>query len=98
MARVGNATVINIFIGVVIGFCIAIFFEPLRYADKSAPLRYLRTFELVEKKHDHHDAHSESDVNDADAPKEAFHFHANGTNQRKPPYPGQNGRTFCCYR
>uniref|UniRef100_A0A914YA64 Glycoprotein-N-acetylgalactosamine 3-beta-galactosyltransferase 1 n=1 Tax=Panagrolaimus superbus TaxID=310955 RepID=A0A914YA64_9BILA len=78
--RFGNQAVINIFVGVVIGFFFAVFFEPLRYTN-TQPLRYFRTFAPTEKDTHHHDAHSDSDVNDADAPKEAYHFHPNGTDQ-----------------
>uniref|UniRef100_A0A7E4UW09 Glycoprotein-N-acetylgalactosamine 3-beta-galactosyltransferase 1 n=1 Tax=Panagrellus redivivus TaxID=6233 RepID=A0A7E4UW09_PANRE len=79
MARVNNTTIVNILVGVVIGFLLSVLFEPFgNVTNDLSALRYFRQLP-EELSHGHHDAHSEDDMIDANAPNEAFHFHPNGT-------------------
>jgi len=75
MTRPGNATIVNILIGIVIGFCISYLFGPTKLTDDVTPLRYLRV--TPQRAEHHHDAHDEADVDDDEAPEKAIHFHGN---------------------
>lgn len=79
MKNFGHTTVVNILIGVVIGFFISYLFGP-QQAFNVTPLRFSRTDQIGH--HHNHDAHDESDVDDAEAPEQAIHFHANGSDLR----------------
>ena len=81
MTRPGNATIVNILLGIVIGFCISYLFGPTKLTDDVTPLRYLRV--TPQHAEHHHDAHDEADVDDNEAPEKAIHFHGNGSGHRK---------------
>ena len=81
MTRIGNTTIINVLIGIVIGFCISYLFSTNGLSNDVTPLRYFRV--APPPAEHHHDAHDESDMNDSEAPEKAIHFHGNESGHRK---------------
>ncbi|KAL6728103.1 hypothetical protein Aduo_009909 [Ancylostoma duodenale] len=72
-----SSPIVYIGVGVVIGLCLSFISRPgglgLKYRGP------LSISQLRPHRHGHHDAHEEDELDDEDAPREAVHFHANGS-------------------
>lgn len=72
MARL-NPAIVNVLIGIVIGLCIAFLFLPSNFSNSGYSIRTPLGRDLHS---DHrHDAHTDEEVDDSNAPKQAMHFH-----------------------
>lgn len=70
-----NPALVNVLIGVVIGFCVAFLFLPSNIRNSGFSIRSPENRESADHLH-RHDAHNEEEVDDSGAPKQAMHFHA----------------------
>lgn len=75
-----NNTIVNILIGIVIGFCLSFIITPPNTSSNFPKFQYIQSLIFDNNTKDRrHDAHNEEELDESNVPDSPMHFHENGS-------------------